>query len=169
MVERELQGNLQLRARIFSEGACLTGRKAKKGGATRRSRKAGSPKFKTKNKTTPRFAYTTGGFSLIDGNPKALHLPKIGHVHCMKDATKRASDGRALHMTISQRARRWYASLTVERDDASVTRKTPRGGAVGADLGVKNLATLSARIWTLRISLHCRTALPLRTRATRKR
>ena len=36
-----------------------------------------------------------------------------------------------------------YASLTAERDDAPVTRKAPRGGAVGVDLGVKTLATLS--------------------------
>ena len=33
--------------------------------------------------------------------------------------------------------------LTVERDDASVTRKAPKGGTVGVDLGVKTLATLS--------------------------
>lgn len=45
-------------------------------------------------------------------------------------------------MTISQRAGRWYAALTVERDEPT-TRQTPKGGAVGIDLGVKTLATLS--------------------------
>ena len=45
-------------------------------------------------------------------------------------------------MTVSKRAGRWYASLTVECDDKPVT-KPPRGGAVGIDLGVKTLATLS--------------------------
>ena len=115
--------------------------KSRKG--DRKGRKVGLPKFKTKNKTTPRFAYTAGGFGLIDGDPKALRLPKIGRVHCMEDAAKRVNGAKVLRMTISQRAGRWHASLTVERDDASVTRKAPRDGAVGVDLGVKNLATLS--------------------------
>ena len=37
---------------------------------------------------------------------------------------------------------RWYASLTVEREDKPVA-SPPKGGAVGVDLGVKTLATLS--------------------------
>lgn len=45
-------------------------------------------------------------------------------------------------MTISQCAGRWYASLTVERDEPEV-KEAPKGGAVGVDLGVKQLATLS--------------------------
>ena len=61
----------------------------------------------------------------------------------MEDATKRVGDGRVLRMTISQHAGRRHASLTVERDDASITRKAPKGGTVGVDLGVKTLATLS--------------------------
>ena len=44
----------------------------------------------------PRFAYTAGGFGLIDGDPKALRLPKIGRVHCMEDVAKRVGDGRVL-------------------------------------------------------------------------
>ena len=45
-------------------------------------------------------------------------------------------------MTISQRAGRWCASLTVEREDKPAKR-APKGRAVGVDLGVKSLATLS--------------------------
>ena len=115
--------------------------KSRKG--DRKGRKVGFPKFKSKNKTTPRFAYTTGCFGLVKGDPKALKLPRIGRVHCMENVAERVGDAKVLRMTISQRAGRWYASLTVERDDASVTRKAPKGGAVGVDLGVKNLATLS--------------------------
>lgn len=107
-----------------------------------RGRRVGFPKFKSKNKSTPRFAYTAGGFGLIDGDPKALRIPKIGRVHCMEDVTKRVNGAKVLRMTISQRAGRWYASLTVERDDGPAT-EPPKGGAVGVDLGVKNLATLS--------------------------
>ena len=115
--------------------------KSRKG--DRKGRKVGFPKFKAKNKATPRFAYTTGCFGLVKGDPKALKLPRIGRVHCMENVANRVGDGRVLRMTISQHAGHWYASLTVERDDTSATRKAPRGGAVGVDLGVKQLATLS--------------------------
>ena len=113
--------------------------KSRKG--VRKGRRVGFPKFKAKDRTTPRFAYTTG-FRLIKGDPKALRLPKVGRVHCMENVAERVGDARVLRMTVSRRAGRWYASLTVERDDKPVT-KPPRGGAVGVDLGVKTLATLS--------------------------
>lgn len=108
----------------------------------RKGRCVGFPKFKAKDRATPRFTYTTGGFGLIQGDPKALRLPKVGRVHCMEDVTSRVGDARVLRMTVSQRAGRWYAALTVERDDKPVT-KPQRGGAVGVDLGLKTLATLS--------------------------
>ena len=108
----------------------------------RRGRKVGFPKFKAKSKAVPRFAYTTGAFGLIQGDPKALRLPKVGRVHCMEDVSERVGGARVLRMTVSKRAGRWYASLTVERDDKPVT-KPPKGGAVGVDLGIKTLATLS--------------------------
>ena len=114
--------------------------KSRKG--VRKGRRVGFPRFKSKDRTVPRFAYTTGTFGLIHGDPKALRLPKVGRVHCMENVTARVGDAKVLRMTVSQRAGRWYASLTVERDDKPVT-KPPRGGAVGVDLGVKTLATLS--------------------------
>ena len=114
--------------------------KSRKG--ARKGRRVGFPRFKLKDRTVPRFAYTTGGFGLIDGDPKALRLPKVGRVHCLEDVAERVGDSRVLRMTVSRRAGRWYAALTVERDDEPVT-KPPRGGAVGIDLGIKTLATLS--------------------------
>lgn len=108
----------------------------------RKGRKVGFPKFKAKSKAAPRFAYTTGAFGLIQGDPKALKLPKVGRVHCMENVTARVGDAKVLRMTVSQRAGRWYASLTVEREEPAV-RRAPKGGAVGVDLGVKTLATLS--------------------------
>jgi len=114
--------------------------KSRKG--ARKGRKVDFPKFKSKDRATPRFAYTTGAFGLIEGDPKALRLPKIGRVHCMEDVAERVGDARVLRMTVSKRAGRWYAALTVERDDKPVT-KPPKGGAVGIDLGIKTLATLS--------------------------
>ena len=114
--------------------------KSRKG--VRKGRRMGFPRFKAKDRATPRFAYTTGRFGLIEGDPKALKLPRIGRMHCMEDVAERVDGARVLRMTVSRRAGRWYAALTVERDDKPVT-KPPRGGAVGVDLGVKTLATLS--------------------------
>ena len=108
----------------------------------RRGRKVGFPKFKAKSKAALRFAYTTGSFGLIQGDPKALRLPKVGRVHCLENVTERVGGARVLRMTVSRRAGRWYASLTVEREEPAV-RRAPKGGAVGVDFGVKTLATLS--------------------------
>lgn len=114
--------------------------KSRKG--ERKGRRVGFPRFKAKDRTVPRFAYTTGGFGLIEGDPKALRLPKIGRVHCMENVAEHVGGARVLRMTVSKRAGRWYASLTVERD-TPVAVCAPKGGAVGVDLGVKTLATLS--------------------------
>ena len=114
--------------------------KSRKG--VRKGRRMGFPKFKSKDKAVPKFTYRTGSFGLVQGDPKALKLPRIGRVHCMENVTARVSGARVLRMTVSRRAGRWYAALTVERDDKPVT-KPPRGGAVGVDLGAKTLATLS--------------------------
>ena len=108
----------------------------------RKGRKVGFPKFKVKDKTTPKFTYRSGSFGLVKNDPKALKLPRIGRVHCMEDVAKRVNGARVLRMTISQRSGRWYASLTVEREDKTVANP-PKGVAVGVDLGVKTLATLS--------------------------
>lgn len=113
--------------------------KSRKG--ARKGRRVGFPKFKSKDRVTPRFAYTTG-FRLIEGDTKALRLPKVGRVHCLEDVAARVGDARVLRMTVSRRAGRWFAALAVERDDKPVA-KAPKGGAVGIDLGVKTLATLS--------------------------
>lgn len=60
----------------------------------------------------------------------------------MEDVASRVGDGRVKRMTISQRAGRWFASLTVEREDEPM-KPALKGGAVGVDLGIKTLATLS--------------------------
>ena len=114
--------------------------KSRKG--TRKGHKVGFPKFKAKGNTTPKFSYATGCFGLIDSDPKALKLPRIGRVHCMEDVSARVGDARVLRMTISQRAGRWFASLTIEREDEPITQ-APKGDSVGVDLGIKTLATLS--------------------------
>lgn len=114
--------------------------KSRKG--RRKGRRMGFPRFKSKDKAVPGFAYTTGSFGLIDCDPYALRLPRIGRVHCMEDVSKRVDGAKVLRMSVSRHAGRWMASLTVERKDGPMP--TPlKGGSVGIDLGVKQLATLS--------------------------
>ena len=117
--------------------------KSRKG--KRKGRRVGFPKFKAKDRETPRFAYAISGLrtgALIEGDPKALWLPRIGRVHCFENVAARVDGAKVLSIAISRRAGRWYAALTVERDDQAV-KKIPKGGAVGVDLGIKALATLS--------------------------
>lgn len=113
----------------------------------RAGRRVGWPKYKSKRSSVPRFAYTTGSFGLIEDDPKALKLPRIGRVHCMENATERVHGRRIVRMTVSRHAGFWYAALTVERPTESVPAKNGkrknRNRQVGVDLGVKTLATLS--------------------------
>ena len=112
--------------------------KSRKG--QRKGKRVGFPKFKSKN-TTMRFAYSTAFTAPTASDPYGLKLPRIGRVHCMENVYRRVDGARLVRITVSRRAGRWYASLTVEREPSVTT--APKVGAVGVDLGVKNLATLS--------------------------
>lgn len=68
--------------------------KSRKG--ERKGRRVGVPRFKAKDRETPRFAYTTGSFGLVRADPKALRLPRIGRVHCMENVAGRVDGARAL-------------------------------------------------------------------------
>ena len=116
--------------------------KSRKG--QRKGKRVGFPRFKSKN-TTMRFAYSTGFAAPTAGDPYGLKLPRIGRVHCMENVYRRVAGAHLIRITVSRRAGRWYASLTVERESATALAPTssPKRGAVGVDLGVKNLATLS--------------------------
>jgi putative transposase len=113
--------------------------KSRKG--QRKGKRVGFPRFKSKN-TTMRFAYSTGFTTPTASDPYGLKLPRIGRVHCMENVYRRVAGARLIRITVSRRAGRWYASLTVERE-TTAPATTPKLGAVGVDLGVKNLATLS--------------------------
>ena len=115
--------------------------KSRKG--QRKGKRVGFPKFKSKNGVA-RFAYSTGFTAPTASDPYGVKLPRIGRVHCMENVYKRLTGARLIRITVSRRAGNWYASLTVEREPAAPTSvSAPKGGVVGVDLGVKNLATLS--------------------------
>ena len=120
-------------ARGFSSWA-----KSRKG--QRKGKRVGFPKFKSKNSVAS-FAYSTGFTAPKSGDPYGVKLPRIGRVHCMENVYERVNGAHLVRITVSRRAGCWYASLTVEREPRA--SGTPKGGAVGVDLGVKNLATLS--------------------------
>ena len=114
--------------------------KSRKG--QRKGKRVGFPKFKSKN-TAMRFAYSTGFTAPKASDPYGLKLPRIGRVHCMENVYERVAGARVIRISVSRRAGHWYASLTVEREQSPSPVCAPKGGVVGVDLGVKNLATLS--------------------------
>ena len=113
---------------------------AKSRNGQRKGKRVGFPRFRTKNHTM-RFAYSTGFTAPTARDPYGLKLPRIGRVHCMENAHKRVNGARLIRVSVSHRAGCWYASLTVEHEPRPCS--APKLGAVGVDLGVKNLATLS--------------------------
>ena len=114
--------------------------KSRKG--QRKGRRVGFPRFKSKN-TAMRFAYSTCITAPTASDPYGLKLSRIGRVHCMENVYKRVNGARLIRVSVSCRAGRWYASLTVEREQPSSSTRTRKLGTVGVDLGVKHLATLS--------------------------
>lgn len=112
--------------------------KSRKG--QRKGKRVGFPRFKSKN-SAMRFAYSTGFTAPKASDPYGLKLSRIGRVHCMENVHERVNGAHIVRISVSRRAGRWYASLTVEREPTA--KPAPKRGAVGVDLGVKNLATLS--------------------------
>lgn len=78
------------------------------------------------------------GADAVPTDGKRIKLPKIGWVK-MREAVR--YDGQIKSVTISRRADRWFAAVSVETDHLTHSRKNH--GAVGVDLGVTTLATLS--------------------------
>ena len=114
--------------------------KSRKG--RRKGKRVGFPRFKSKN-AVMRFAYSADFTAPTARDPYGLKLPRIGRVHCMENVFKHVSGARLIRITMSRRAGNWYASLTVEREQPSSPARAPKRCAVGVDLGVKSLATLS--------------------------
>lgn len=120
-------------------------RSGKRGG-----RRMGRPRFKAKHRA--RRAFQVHGETLQVVDAHHLKLPKIGQVKTHESTRKllrRITKGtaRIVRGTIAQDSRgRWHIALTVtvERDIRTGPSARQRaGGAVGIDLGVRDVATLS--------------------------
>jgi putative transposase len=113
---------------------------------TRQGRKVRFPRFKSKRgRWSCRF--TTGAFGLAAEDRRHVKLPVVGTVRTCESTRKlarhvEAGRARIRSATVSYRAGRWYASLSVdiERADPAPTRPD---STVGVDLGVRHLAVLS--------------------------
>jgi len=71
---------------------------------------------------------------------KRARIPKLGWVR-MRERLRFA--GRVVSACISRHAGHWFASITVDMPDGLSLPPAENQGAVGVDLGVKQLATLS--------------------------
>lgn len=98
--------------------------------------KIGFPTFKKKSKCIGSFRLT-GAIKVFEGS---VQLPRIGKVR-MHEPGYIPTDAKVLNATVSEQAGRWFVSIQVEeeRQQPVCTATT----AIGVDLGVKTLATLS--------------------------
>ena len=94
------------------------------------------PRFRKKG-VHDRFTLTNDQFG-IDGS--RIRIPNLGWVRMRE--TLRFS-GKIMSATVSRVADRWFVSIAVDTQDDSHLAQAENQGAVGVDLGVKALATLS--------------------------
>jgi putative transposase len=94
------------------------------------------PQFRKKGRDD-RFTLTNDQFD-IDGC--RIRIPNLGWVR-MRESLRFA--GKIMSATISRMADRWFVSITVDTPDNPHLPKAENQGAVGVDLGVTALATLS--------------------------
>ena len=84
-----------------------------------------------------RFTLTNDQFS-VEGS--RIRIPALGWVR-MREPLR--FEGKITSATVSAQADRWFVSIAVETQDTSHLPQAENQGAVGVDLGVKALATLS--------------------------
>jgi len=96
------------------------------------------PKFKKKGKSASSFTINSGGKPLSVGGT-SIKLPIIGTVKTYEGLPHTKTS----KFTISERAGNWYISFAFDQTAPQQTEKIP---AVGVDLGIKELATLSTGV-----------------------
>jgi putative transposase len=97
-------------------------------------RAVGYPRFKAKKRDKPSFYLANDKFRLGD---HWVDIPKLGRVNM---AEKLRFEGKILSGTVSKEASWWFLSVTVDLPDRPTVAAE---AAVGIDLGINRLATLS--------------------------
>jgi putative transposase len=100
------------------------------------ARRARYPTFRKKGRDD-RFTITNDLFSVVD---KRIRIPKLGWVR-MRERLR--FTGHIVSAAVSRIAAHWYASITVDTRDGLPLPAAENQGAVGVDLGITALATLS--------------------------
>jgi putative transposase len=95
----------------------------------------GFPQFKRKGE---RDSFRLNGTIRFGG--RRIQLPRIGKIR-IKEKRDVYFNGRILSATVRRRADRWFVSITVKEETPDPI--SVKGQAVGVDLGVRTLATLS--------------------------
>ena len=93
------------------------------------------PRFKSRKQGIGGFRLT--GAIRVQG--KRAQLPRLGMLRLKEHSDV---EGRIVSATVRERAGRWFVSLCVEQ---SITVPENQGPAIGVDLGIEKLATLSDR------------------------
>lgn len=101
---------------------------------------AGFPKFKSKYTSGESFTLTNSHMKGIDICGNRMKLPKKKGTVKMGSVTRYA--GRLLSTNISRRGDKWYAAMLYELE-TKPELKIANGEAIGIDMGVKRLATIS--------------------------
>jgi len=97
-------------------------------------KRAGFPKFKSRNKGIGSFRLT-GSIRVEDNKIK---LPRLGWLK-LKEKGYIPTDQHILSSTVSEKAGRWYVSVLVNEE----VEEQDTDGVIGVDLGIKTLATCS--------------------------
>src|SRR6266571_7041755 len=98
--------------------------------------KVGFPKFKKRSKAIGSFRLT-GQIHVFEN---AVQLPRLGCLR-LKEHGYIPTEAKVLSATVSEKAGRWFVSVQVQENcDKRVPTAT---SAIGVDLGIKTLATLS--------------------------
>jgi putative transposase len=98
--------------------------------------KVGFPTFKKRSKGIGSFRLT-GAIKVFE---KIVQLPRIGKVR-LHEQGYIPTDAKILSATVSEQAGRWFVSIQVEEEREHPEQTAT--SAIGVDLGVKTLATLS--------------------------
>lgn len=98
--------------------------------------KVGLPVFKKKSKGIGSFRLTGSIHVFAD----SIQLPRLGRLR-LHEQSYIPTDAKVLSATVSEEAGRWFVSVQVEEEQDEPTRVAI--SAIGVDLGIKTLATLS--------------------------
>ena len=98
--------------------------------------KLGFPKLKKRSKAIGSFRLTGS----IHVYPDAVQLPRLGRIR-LHEHDFMPMDAKVLSATVSEQAGRWFVSIQVEEEQKKPVPTATT--AIGVDLGIKTLATLS--------------------------